>query len=52
MCSVHKRSQGGVHGARASPNQNTTNDKKNYDNIAQRCLVAVFFFSNYSHNSN
>ena len=24
---------------------------KNYDNIAQRCLAAVFF-SNYAHNSN
>ena len=38
----HRRSQGGAQGARAPLNQNTTNDKS-YDNIAWRCLVAVFF---------
>ena len=48
----HRRSQGGAQVARPPPPPiKIPLTTKSYDNIASRCLVAVFF-SNYAHNSN
>ena len=47
----HRRSQGGGPGGPGPPPIKITLTTKSYDNIAWRCLVAVFF-SNYAHNSN